>query len=121
MPYFKGVYFEKAFHTEEDVVRHNESSVAAAEPPVQTPEAALEALEVPEPPEPDLAVPVDRETPIVEMSPAVDAEPDPFPSFVPEKDPDTQPAPESKPAPEVNVTPAESPDAKKKRSGRGGR
>lgn len=135
MPYFKGVFFETALHTEQDVLEHNAANPVAAEEPVlveaapaPTPEAALEALEVTEPQpeaepqsEPGLAVPVDRETPIVEMSPAIDAEADPFPSFVPEEEPETQPEAAEAEAAEVMgsvvKTAPDSPDGKKKKSG----
>lgn len=130
MPYYKGVYFEKAFHTEEDVAKHAaENPVEASEPVVlpATPPPAAE--ELPPASEPDLAVVVDRDserkTPIVEMSPAIAAEPDPFPAFEPEKEPETQPEAaeeDSKPEPSVDEmvasiekTPAETPDAKKKK------
>lgn len=135
MPYYKGVYFEKAFHTEEDVAKHAaENPVEASEPVVlpATPPPAAE--ELPPASEPELAVIVpdkdDRKTPIVEVSPAIDAEPDPFPKFEPEKEPETQPEEAEDPQPEPTVdemvasiekTPAETPDAKKKKkSGRSG-
>lgn len=131
MPYYKGVYFEKAFHTEEDIAKHAvENPVEASEPVAILPATPPPADE--EPPvsesEPDLAVVVpdrssDRKTPIVDTLPAVDAEPDPFPSFQPEKEPETQPEEAEDPKPEVSVekTPTETPDAKKKKkSGRSG-
>lgn len=111
MPYYKGVHFDQAFHTEEDLLTHNGATLSG-EPVVS----------MPAPSEPDFAVSVpDRATPIVEVAPVIDAEADPFPSFVPEKDPETQPEPVSEqPVDDVteNVTPADTPDAKKKKSGR---
>lgn len=133
MPYYKGVFFEKAFHTEDDVAKHAaENPVEAVEPVVLPAAPAPEApapAPVEEPPvsEPGLAVPVDRETPIVEVAPVIDAEPDPFPKFQPEKEPETQPEEKEEAKPEMTVdemvasiekTPAETPDAKKKKSGR---
>jgi hypothetical protein len=132
MPYYKGVYFEKAFHTEDDVAKHAaENPVEPSEPVavVAAPAPAAAAPEpVEEPPvsEPGLAVAVDRETPIVEVAPVIDVQSDPFPKFEQEKEPETQPEAAAEPKAEMTVdemvasiekTPAETPDAKKKKSG----
>jgi hypothetical protein len=96
MPYYKGVYFEQAFHREEDLHAHNAAT------PSGNPVA-------PAPAEPDFAVSLPDRAPAVDT--VVTVESDPFPSFVPEEEPETQPEPLS----EDTATPAESPDAKKKK------
>jgi hypothetical protein len=114
MPYYKGVHFDQAFHGEEDLLAHN-AATPAGKPVAPAP--------APSEPEPDFAVSVpDRATPIVETIVAVDAEPDPFPTFVPEKEPETQPEEPAADDIEASIakTPAESPDAKKKKTGRRG-
>jgi hypothetical protein len=104
MPYYKGVHFEQAFHREEDLLAHN--AATSGNPVVPAPAE-------PEP-EPAVSVP-DRLTPVVET--AVTVEADPFPSFVQEEEPETQPQPVS----DETVTPAETPDGKKKKTGRSGK
>lgn len=105
MPYYKGVYFEKAFHTEKDVVQHaTENPVEASEPAVlPAAQAPVLAEELPPVSEPGLAVAV--------PDGAFEVEPDPFPKFEAEAEPETQPAPTEDPA----ETPAEAPNAKKKK------
>ena len=119
MPYYKGVYFEKAFHTEDDVAKHAAENPVESSEPVALPAAPPPAVEEPPPAsEPELAVPVerdsDRKTPIVEVPPAIDAEPDPFPKFEPEAEPETQPEEADEEADEATgSTKDETPDAKK--------
>ena len=105
MPYYKGVYFEQAFHREEDLHAHN-AATPSGDPVIPAPAPA------PAPAEPDFAVSVPDRAPVVDV--VVTVESDPFPSFVPEKEPETQPAPLSEDA-EDPATPAEAPDAKKKK------
>jgi len=105
MPYYKGVYFEQAFHREEDLHAHN-AATPSGDPAAPAP--------APAPSEPDFAVSVpDREP--VDM--VVTVESDPFPSFVPEPEPETQPAPLPEDV-EGAATPAETPDGKKKKTSR---
>jgi len=108
MPYYKGVHFDEAYRTEGDLLPHNSATPAGDVVAAPAPE--------PEPSASDLAVLVDdRTTPIVEVSPEVES--DPFPSFTPEKEPETQPEEPSADDIEASIvkTPAESPDAKKKK------
>lgn len=108
MPYYKGVHFDESYREEEDLLSHNAATPAGE--PVAAPAPA------PEPSASDLAVLVDdRMTPTVEVS--LEVESDPFPTFTPEKEPDTQPEEPSADDIEASIvkTPAESPDAKKKK------